>query len=86
MRQDNTPVAGIDTAQDKLDVAVQGQDTRLAVANDAPGWRRLERDLARLGVGRVGIEASGGYERGVVEHLRRAGFTVLVLQPLQVKA
>jgi transposase len=28
----------------------------------------------------------GGYERGVVEHLRTAGFTVLVLQPIQVKA
>jgi transposase len=35
---------------------------------------------------RVGIEATGGYERGVVEHLRAAGFTVLVLQPMQVKA
>ena len=35
---------------------------------------------------RVGIEATGGYERGVVEHLRAAGFTVLMLQPLQVKA
>jgi transposase len=28
----------------------------------------------------------GGYERGVVEHLRTAGFNVLVLQPIQVKA
>ena len=35
---------------------------------------------------RVGIEATGGYERGVVEHLRAAGFIVLVLQPIQVKA
>ena len=35
---------------------------------------------------RVGIEATGGYERGVVQHLRAAGFTVLVLQPIQVKA
>lgn len=35
---------------------------------------------------RIGIEATGGYERGVVEHLRTAGFTVLLLQPRQVKA
>jgi transposase len=42
--------------------------------------------LAKAGVTRVGIEATGGYERGVVEHLRAVGFTVLVLQPIQVKA
>src|SRR6185436_19836714 len=35
---------------------------------------------------RIGIEATGGYERGVVRELRAAGFTVLVLQPMQVKA
>ena len=34
----------------------------------------------------IGIEASGGYERGVVGHLRDKGFVVLVLQPIQVKA
>jgi transposase len=37
-------------------------------------------------VTRVGIEATGGYERGVVGHLLAAGLTVMVLQPLQVKA
>jgi transposase len=37
-------------------------------------------------VAQVGIEASGGYERGVVRHLRESGFTVLMLQPIQVKA
>ena len=42
--------------------------------------------LRRAGVGQVGIEATGGYERGVVEHLRAAAFEVIVLQPLQVKA
>jgi len=37
-------------------------------------------------VTRAGIEATGGYERGVVRYLREKGFTVLVLQPTQVKA
>jgi transposase len=84
---ENTPLtAGIDTAKDKLDIAVHGHDARFALSNDRAGWRRLEQDLARIGVRRVGIEASGGYERGVVDHLRAAGITVLVLQPLQVKA
>lgn len=84
---ETTPLAaGIDTAKDKLDVAVAGHAARLTVGNDAAGWRKLVRELARLGVARVGIEASGGYERGAVGHLRRAGFVVLLLQPLQVKA
>ena len=86
MRQTTPLTAGIDTAKAKLDVAVQGQSPGLTVGNDAAGWRKLVREFARRGVGRVGIEASGGYERGVVSHLRRAGFLVLVLQPLQVKA
>lgn len=46
----------------------------------------LAGQLIEAGVTRVGIEATGGYERGVVEHLRAAGFAVLVLQPIQVKA
>jgi transposase len=50
------------------------------------GWRELTVKLVEAGVGRVGIEATGGYERGVVEHLRAADLTVLVLQPMQVKA
>jgi transposase len=78
--------AGIDTAKDKLDVAVHGRATGWRVANDLSGWRRLAAALAEAGVARVGIEATGGYERGVVKHLRAAGFTVLVLQPIQVRA
>jgi transposase len=81
-----TPTAGIDTAKDKLDVAIHGLPTQFTVENRRPGWRRLATALAKAGVKRVGIEATGGYERGVVGHLRAAGCIVLVLQPLQVKA
>jgi transposase len=78
--------AGIDISKAKLDVAVHGRAGCWQVANDAAGWRRLASDLRKCGVSRVGIEASGGYERGVVAALRKAGFTVLLLQPMQVKA
>ncbi len=54
--------------------------------NTPAGWRRLAADLASAGVMRIGIEASGGYECGVVDYLRAKGFTVLALQPIQVKA
>jgi transposase len=86
MTKISTAVAGIDTAKHKLDVAVHGQSARWRVENTLPGWRRLRSELTRAGVGRVGIEASGGYERGVVKHLQAHGFIVLVLQPIQVRA
>jgi transposase len=86
MTQTITTTAGIDTSKAKLDVAVHDRSERWQVANALPGWRVLATNLAKADVKRVGIEATGGYERGVVEHLRKAGFTVLVLQPIQVKA
>ncbi|MGB7097951.1 MAG: transposase, partial [Xanthobacteraceae bacterium] len=78
--------AGIDTSKAKLDIAVHGSLDRWQVDNTPAGWRRLAADLTGAEVMRVGIEASGGYEQGVVGYLRDKGFTVLVLQPVQVKA
>jgi transposase len=86
MTQINITTAGIDTSKAKLDIAVHDRTERWQVANTLSGWRALATNLAKAGVTRVGIEATGGYERGVVEHLRAAGFIVLVLQPMQVKA
>jgi transposase len=81
--------AGIDVAKDKLDVFIPdpaGQGQSFSVDNRTVGWKRLARACADAGVRRVGLEATGGYERGVVRHLQAAGLTVLVMQPLQVKA
>ena len=86
MAQTNITTAGIDTSKAKLDIAVHGRTERWQVSNALPGWRALAANLGKAGITRVGIEATGGYERGVVEHLQAAGFTVLVLQPMQVKA
>lgn len=86
MIETNTRTAGIDTSKAKLDVAVVGMKECWQVTNTSSGWRKLAEHLMRNGVTRVGIEATGGYERGIVEHLRAAGFTVLVLQPIQVRA
>lgn len=86
MAQTSIPTAGIDTSKGKLDIAVHGRNGCWEVSNGLAGWRKLAQLLSKAGVKRVGIEATGGYERGVVEHLRAAGFVVLVLQPIQVKA
>ena len=77
--------AGIDTANEKLDIAVHDRDLRLQVDNSGAGFKRLMRAQREAGVTGVGIEASGGYKRGVIHHLRANG-VVLVLRPVQVKA
>ncbi len=86
MSNHTTVAAGIDTGKDKLDVAIDGSDRGLQVNNDAAGHRSLLVWLRQHGVTRVGIEASGGYERAVVAQLRGNGFTVIVFQPIQVRA
>lgn len=78
--------AGIDVAKNKLDAAIHGGQSGLCVSNDTAGWTRLAKMFAEAGVSRVGIEATGGYERGVARALQAAGFDVRLLQPLQVKA
>jgi transposase len=86
MTQTTIVTAGIDTSKAKLDIAVHGSAQHWQVDNTPTGWRRLAGDLTKAGVVRVGIEATGGYERGVVRHLREEGFAVLLLQPIQVRA
>lgn len=86
MTKINTATAGIDTSKDKLDIGVCGLTKVWQVRNRQNGWDKLAGTLKEQGISRVGIEASGGYERGVVRHLRAQGFIVLVLQPMQVKA
>src|SRR5499427_7187207 len=81
-----TKCAGIDTGKRNLDVALEASAARLRVANTAEGHGKLSGWLRRQKVGRIGIEASGGYEREVVAQLRRDNFVVVVFQPAQVRA
>lgn len=86
MSHDSTPVGGVDVAKATLELAVHGQAVRLSAANDRTGWQRITTVLKDAQVGRVGLEATGGYERGIAAALREAGFTVVLWQPLQTKA
>lgn len=85
MSHSSTFVAGIDTGKAALDLAVMPGGGWLRVNNDDAGWQVAAEWLLKAGVDRVGIEASGGYERGVVAALREAGFRVILHQPLQVR-
>jgi transposase len=86
MTQHSTVAAGIDTAKAKLDVAITGHSKCWQVCNAVAGWQDLIAVLRQHEVRRVGIEATGGYEQGVVRQLRKAGFEVLIIQPIQLRA
>lgn len=79
-------VAGIDVAKARLDVHVLPSGQVLSVANTAQGLAELCRQFRRLGVTRIGLEASGGYEREAARRLDAAGFVVQVLPPSRVRA
>ncbi len=83
--QSSTKVAGIDVSKRRLDVAIHGLEDEIAVDNAPAGCSELIDWLRAREVGRVGLEASGGYERRVREALEAAGFEVVLHQPLEVK-
>jgi transposase len=84
-RKFSTKVAGIDVSKKMLDVAVHGIEDGARFGNGADGVAQLEAWLKARGVGRVGLEASGGYERAAVARLQAAGFEVVVHQPLEIR-
>jgi transposase len=81
----NMKCGGIDVGKRWLDAAVHGLSEPLRVGNDAEGIARLIAWLEGHGARRVGLEASGGYERLVRSALETVGFEVVVHQPIEVR-
>jgi transposase len=81
----NTKCAGIDIGKRRLDVAVHGQVEQLELAHEPAGLVELVVWLRARGVTRVGMEATGGYERDVRQALEKAGFEVVIHQPIEVR-
>jgi transposase len=76
---------GIDVSKDRLDVAVHPSDEQFSVSNDGAGWRRLVGRLKPLMARAIGIEASGGYERGAIGALLEAGLPVRSVNPWKLR-
>ena len=67
---------GVDVSKPLLDVAVVQTDEEFQVTNDEAGWADLIKRFKGRKVRVIGLEASGGYERGLIKALRKAGFRV----------
>lgn len=77
--------AGIDVSKDRLDVYVHPAGESFWVDNDEAGIEQLIGRLEGLGPQRIGLEASGGYERVAVAMLAARGMPVMVVNPAQVR-
>ena len=78
--------AGIDVSKEWLDVALwPARDESLRVARDVAGLKELASWLRQHNVVRVGLEASGGYEREVIDALQGEGFEVALANPMRVR-
>lgn len=80
-----TRIAGVDVSKPRLDAAIHGTEATIQVANTPEGHRDLLAWLGLHRVGRVGLEATGGYERGIVAALAAAGLETVLHQPLEVR-
>lgn len=76
---------GIDVAKAELVVARDGTEGCTTYPNTAPGHAALQRELATAPVELIVLEATGGYERGLVAALGTAGLPVVVVNPRQVR-
>jgi transposase len=76
---------GIDVSKDRLDVMLLPEAQSSSVSNDAAGWAKLVEQLRGSSIAAIGIEASGGYERGVTRALLAAGMPVCQVNPFKLR-
>ena len=76
---------GIDVSKDRLDVLLLPEGLCFSVCNDAPGWAELIVRLRQLAVSAIGLEPSGGYERGIIRALLAAGLSVRRINPNKLR-
>lgn len=75
--------AGVDVSKQHLDACWGTSELR--VANEEAGWKDLTARLLADDVDLVVIEATGGYERGLVCALQQASLTVARVNPRQAR-
>ena len=76
---------GIDVSKDRLDVAVLGEEQVWQVDNSQKGITELVQWMLDLQPELIVVEATGGYQRSIVEALFHAGLPVAVVNPARVR-
>src|SRR2546428_3415169 len=74
-----------DVPKDPLVVMLVPEERCSAVNNDADGWADLAERLSGSSIAAIGIEPSGGYERGAMRALLAAGMPVRQVNPFKLR-
>lgn len=76
----------VDVAKDSLEILAQGQQHSRAIANCEEALRRLLKAVRSLPGLHFVCEASGGYERTLVDFLHDKGITVSIVSAARVRS
>ena len=85
MATSSAAYVGIDVSKDRLDVAVLGEKQEKQADNTPQGIAGLVQQMLGLQPELIVVEATGGYQRAVVEALFWAGLAVAVVNPARVR-
>src|SRR6185503_14265299 len=76
---------GIDVSKDRLDVAVLAESKEQQVANTSQGIAQWVAWMQELEPELIVVEATGGYQRSLVDALFHAGLPVAAVNPVRVR-
>jgi transposase len=76
---------GIDVSKARLDIAVLGEKQAWQAENTCKGIDELVQEMVELQPELIVVEATGGYQRAVVDALFHAGLCVAVVNPARVR-
>lgn len=76
---------GIDIGKSMLDIYIHELNDYFQFNNTPDDIKVLVSKLARFNIARIVVEATGGYERALVEALAERGLPVIVVQPKKIR-
>ncbi len=83
--QTSKTVVGIDVSQDKLDVHISPENTKLQVTNNSKGHTKLIKILKKCNPVQIVLEGTGGLERAISIAIGKAKLPLAIVNPRQVR-
>ncbi|WP_414430903.1 IS110 family transposase [Alcanivorax sp. IL3] len=76
---------GVDVGKLQLDICIHERNEHWDTGNNPTDIWTLASKLSRFKLARIGVEATGGYERDLVEACAERGLPVVVVQPMRIR-
>lgn len=76
---------GVDVGKSQLDICIHERNEHWDTGNNPTDIRTLVSKLSRFKLARIVVEATGGYERDLVEACAERGLPVVVVQPMKIR-